>query len=172
MLCCSDQYIDMIFVTLGNQNFPFHRLLDAVERAKEEGIINEEVIVQNGYTEFTSSHMKMMDFLSREEFDRHISEARLVITHAGTGSIITCLRKHKKVLAAARSRKYGEHIDDHQQEILEMFSKKNYIVPVKPEYEDLKDKLVLMEEKELNEFQSNTKEFNDQLIELIDDLFK
>ena len=40
----------LIFVTLGTQDKPFSRLLEAVEKAISDGFINEEVVVQSGFT--------------------------------------------------------------------------------------------------------------------------
>lgn len=37
---------------------------------------------------------------------------------------INSFRKRKKVIAAARLKEYGEHVNDHQLQILENFSKK------------------------------------------------
>ena len=42
---------------------------------------------------------------------------------------MTGLRKYKKVIAIARRRMYDEHIDDHQLEILDVFSKTGAVLP-------------------------------------------
>ena len=57
-----------------------------------------------------------------------IKKADLVITHAGVGSILTALRYNKKVIATARLKMYGEHVNDHQIQILENFSENGYIL--------------------------------------------
>ena len=44
----------MILVLLGTQNNSFHRLLEEIEKNIEDGTIKEEVVVQAGYTKFTS----------------------------------------------------------------------------------------------------------------------
>lgn len=51
----------------------------------------------------------------------------MVITHGGTGAIIGALKKEKKVIAVPRLSKYGEHVDDHQLQIIEQFSELNLI---------------------------------------------
>ncbi len=38
----------MVLVMLGTQNNSFHRLLEEVEKCINDGIINEEVVVQAG----------------------------------------------------------------------------------------------------------------------------
>ena len=52
----------------------------------------------------------------------------LVITHGGTGAIMESLQAGKPVIAVARLSKYGEHVDDHQMEIVDQFTKDNYVI--------------------------------------------
>ncbi len=107
---------------------PFTRLLDEVESLKQSGVIDEEIIVQNGNTPYESDVMTFRPFVSYEEMDRLFDQASLIITHAGTGSVTTALKKCKKVIAVARLKKYGEHNDDHQLELVEVFLKQGYII--------------------------------------------
>ena len=88
----------MILVMLGTQNNSFHRLLEEIEKLIEKQIINDEVIVQAGYTKYQSQSekMKIIDFTTREELDKLEQKASYVITHGGVGSIIGSLEKAKK----------------------------------------------------------------------------
>ncbi|GGK01683.1 beta-1,4-galactosyltransferase [Lentibacillus kapialis] len=108
----------MILVVLGTHELPFTRLLNEVERLKTDGIIQEDVIVQHGHTAYQSDNLILKPFVSFEEMDLLYEQARLIITHAGTGSIIMGLRKAKHVIACPRLSKYGEHNDDHQLQIV------------------------------------------------------
>ncbi|MCY8231397.1 PssE/Cps14G family polysaccharide biosynthesis glycosyltransferase [Priestia endophytica] len=119
----------MILVVLGTHELPFTRLLEAVEEAIEAGLIQEDVIVQVGHTPFNSKHMKLIDFTSYDEMDRLYDEARVIITHGGTGSITSGLKKGKTLIAAPRLIKYGEHNDDHQLEIVNQFSRTGHLIP-------------------------------------------
>src|SRR5699024_2706216 len=119
----------MIFITLGTQNFNFSRLLKAVESAINNGVLNGKVIAQIGNNNFDSEHIQCIPFLDKETFNEYMENAEFIISHAGTGSIITALKKGKKVLVAPRLKKYEEHIDDHQLEILAAFTKLNLIIP-------------------------------------------
>lgn len=118
----------MILVILGTQDKPFKRLLKAVEKQIELSNIQEEVIVQAGSTKFKSDKMKILDYISIEEFKKIVQKADLIITHAGVGSILTGLKYNKKIIAAARLKKYGEHVNDHQEQILENFYERGYIL--------------------------------------------
>ena len=116
----------MIFVILGTQKEPFTRLLDLIEKSH----LKQKVIVQAGHTKYKSTKMEIFDFKSPEEIQNLIQKANFIITHAGTGSILTALKNNKKVIACARLKKYGEHVDDHQKELAGAFAKAGYILEI------------------------------------------
>ena len=120
----------MILVLLGTQDKSFHRLLEQVERSIQKGTIQEEVVVHAGYTKYKSSRMKIFDFVDPEELNRYLDEASYVITHAGVGSILGCLKKGKKMIAAPRLKKYKEHTNDHQLQVLKEFDRLGYLLPL------------------------------------------
>ena len=120
----------MILVMLGTQNNSFHRLLEEIDNLIKKGIISDEVIVQAGYTKYESNNMKIFSLISQEELEELIEKADLVITHGGVGSIISSLKKGKKVIAVPRLHEYQEHVNNHQKEIVETFNKKGYIIGI------------------------------------------
>lgn len=121
----------MIFVILGTQDKQFTRLLEAVDREIEAGNIKERVVVQAGLTKYESKNMEIFDLLPSPEFNKLMDEADLIITHGGAGSILTAIKKGKKVIAAARLAKYQEHHNDHQKQIIGEFSKLGYILELR-----------------------------------------
>lgn len=120
----------MILVLLGTQDKSFHRLLEQIDKSINKGTIKEEVIVQAGYTKYESPNMKIFDFVSKEELEEYVKESSFVITHAGVGSILDGIRKEKKMIVAARLKKYKEHTNDHQLQILKEFANQKYILPL------------------------------------------
>lgn len=119
----------MILVTLGTQDKKFYRLLDAIQRQIDDGIISDEVIVQAGCSDdYKTNSMKLFDLIPVNEFDDLIKKCDLLITHGGVGSIISGLKNDKKVIAAARLEKFGEHTNDHQLQIIDNFSSNGYIL--------------------------------------------
>lgn len=118
----------MILVLLGTQNNSFIRLLDKIEECINKKIINEEVIVQAGYTKYDSKNMKILDFISSEELIALTKKADLIITHGGVGSIIESLKSGKKIIAVPRLSKYNEHVNDHQLQIIKYYNDKGYII--------------------------------------------
>ena len=118
----------MIFVTLGSQKFQFNRLLKYIDNAIETGIISEPVFAQIGYSTYIPKNFEYVQFLDKDEFKNMINDCNIVITHAGTGAIISALTENKKVIAMARKSCYGEHVDDHQEQILNQFTSANFIL--------------------------------------------
>ena len=54
-------------------------------------------------------------------------KSEIVITHGGTGAIIGAVKKGKKVVAVPRLAKYGEHVDNHQLQLIKQFDELNLI---------------------------------------------
>lgn len=145
----------MIFVTLGSQKFQFNRILEEIDKLINEKVINEEVFAQTGASTYIPKKYEYKDFLTQDEFKDKMKNATLVITHAGTGAIITALKNDKKVIAIPRLAKYGEHVDNHQTQLIEEFKQLNFIEPIY-EVEELKQALENIKNKEYNKYISNT----------------
>ena len=108
-----------IFITLGSQKFQFNRLLKAVDELCEKGTVDaEDVFAQIGYSDYLPKNFSYKKFLDRDEFSNEMEKANIVITHGGTGAIIGAVKKGKKVIAVPRLAKYGEHVDDHQLQLI------------------------------------------------------
>lgn len=146
----------MILVTLGTQDKKFTRLLEAIQKQIDNKIIKEKVIVQAGCTSsFKSNDMEIFDLIPMNEFDEKIKECDILITHGGVGSIITGLKNNKIVIAAPRLKKYNEHVNDHQLQIVENFAKEGYILYLE-DFDNL-DKLLIEAKKfKPKKFKSNT----------------
>ncbi len=120
----------MILVMLGTQNNDFHRLLDEIEKNIENGNINEEVVVQAGFTKYKSDKMKIFSLTSKENLENLIKQADLIITHAGVGSIEMALEQNKKVIANPILKKFGEHVNDHQKDIERKLDEKGCLIGI------------------------------------------
>lgn len=120
----------MILVMLGTQNNSFYRLLEEIDKLINNGVIQEKVIVQAGYTKYKSKNMEIFSLISQDELEKYQIQANLIITHGGVGSIIGSLKLGKKVIAVPRLHKYGEHVNDHQKQIIENFSENGYIIGI------------------------------------------
>lgn len=159
----------MILVTLGTQDKSFVRLLTAIQHQIDLGNIKDRVVVQAGCTKFNSNDMEIFDLIPMEDFDKLIAECDLLITHGGVGSIISGLNKNKKVIAAARLAKYKEHVNDHQLQIIENFSRKGYILKLE-DFDKLNEVIEEASTFTPNKYDSNAVNFRNKIVELIDNI--
>ncbi len=149
----------MILVTLGTQDKKFYRLLDAIEKQIDNGTITEEVICQAGdSSDYKSKHMKVFDLIPLDEFESLMENCSLLITHGGVGSITTGLKKNKKIIAAPRLACYKEHVNDHQLQIIDNFSKAGYILKL-DDFDELGSLIESSKAFTPNEYKSNTESF-------------
>ena len=159
----------MILVLLGTQHNEFTRLIQEVENCINNKIIKEQVIVQAGFTKYKSDKMEIFDMISKEELDKYMSKANLIITHGGVGSIIMALEKGKKVIAVPRLHEYGEHVNNHQKEIVKDFNDKGYIIGIE-KVEDLKQAIIKSKEFEPKKYQPNNEKMLKIIEEFIDNI--
>lgn len=153
----------MIFVTLGSQKFQFNRLLIEIDRLIEEGKITERVFAQTGYSDYEPRNYEYKNFLDRDEFGNIMSKCNKVITHGGTGAIISAVKEGKKVIAVPRLAKFAEHVDDHQLQIIEQFVDMNFIKGVNENVE-LSSIIDTIDSEEFEIYKSNT----NKIVKVID----
>ncbi|MBR1653883.1 MAG: beta(1,3)galactosyltransferase EpsH [Clostridia bacterium] len=150
----------------GTQDKEFPRLLSEVERLIEIGKIEEKVIAQIGYTKFETklpkSQMELIEFTTPNQIQKLIRESNFIITHGGVATIIEGINNGKKVIAVPRLKKYKEHVNDHQLQIIENFNDSGYIIGIK-EVSELEDVLNRVKEFEPKNYKSNNKEFVNKL---------
>ena len=154
----------MILVVLGTQDKEFPRLLEAVDKEIEKGNIKDKVVVQAGQTKYESKNMEIFDLIPAPEFDKLLDKADLVITHGGAGSILSAIKKGKKIIAAARLAKYKEHHNDHQRQIIKEFADQGYILELR-DFNKLGKMLEKIKSFKPKKFESNT----NNMIKLIED---
>jgi UDP-N-acetylglucosamine transferase subunit ALG13 len=152
----------MIFVTLGSQKFQFNRLLKAVDDLIEQGIIKDEVFAQTGYSDYIPRNFQYKAFLDRDEFAEWEAKADIVITHGGTGAIIGAVKKGKKVIAVPRLAKYGEHVDDHQLQLITEFKEQNLICGLN-DCSELEEGLKFVTNQVFSKYESNTFKYLEQI---------
>lgn len=158
----------MIFVTLGTNDKSFERLLKEIDKQVELGNIKDSVIVQAGFTKYTSKNMTIVDLMPMDEFIDNIKNCDILITHGGVGTILDAIKNNKKIIAFPRLSEYKEHVNDHQIEIINEFYESGYLLTGKIEQLDK----ILKEIQEFNPktYKSNNYKFNKKLIDFIDNL--
>jgi UDP-N-acetylglucosamine transferase subunit ALG13 len=127
-----------MFVTVGTQG-AFDRLIRAVDdwagsRAKSD------VFAQIGPSDYRPKHIGATRFLDPEEFRRRIEAARIVVAHAGMGSIISSLEHGKPIIVMPRRAELREQRNDHQIATAKHFARQGRIIVALDEGE-LREKL-------------------------------
>ena len=145
----------MIFITLGSQKFQFNRLLKAVDGLIERGIIQDEVFAQTGYSTYVPKNYDYEAFLDRKIFLSMEEKADIIITHGGTGAIVSAVKKGKKVIAVPRLAKYKEHVDNHQLQIVKQFDDMNLICNCM-NCDDLENAIEEVKTRKYSSYTSNT----------------
>jgi len=119
----------MIFLTVGTQ-FPFDRLVKAVDEAVGEGVLSEQVFGQIGASSYRPKNFESVPELEKSVFDKYFGEADSIISHAGMGSVTMALESRKPLLVMPRLSKYGEVVNNHQVEIARKFEQAGHLLAV------------------------------------------
>ena len=124
----------MIFLTVGTQ-FPFDRLVRAVDEIVGQGMLDGGVFAQIGRSSYQPRNFEAVTTLAKEDFDRQIHRSTALISHAGMGSITVALDNHKPLLVMPRRKRYGEVVNDHQVAIAREFGRLGCVLVAQDEQE-------------------------------------
>ena len=105
----------MIFVTIGSM-FPFDRMIRAMDAWAAEAAGDEEILAQIGEGAFEPRHMTWVRRLERPDYAAAVARARLIVAHAGVGSVVSAGEQGKPIVVLPRRAARGEHTSDHQVE--------------------------------------------------------
>ncbi len=103
----------MIFVTVGSQ-MPFDRLIHGVAAWAAVQSDAPNVLAQVGETQLRPAVLHAVSSLSPEEFRSAVSEAEIIIAHAGMGSVLTAMEFGKPLVVLPRKGVLRETRNDHQ----------------------------------------------------------
>jgi len=117
----------MIFLTVGTQ-FPFDRLVKAVDKAAGTNGFHEHIVAQIGESSYCPENFEANPALEKAVFDQHLRKADSIISHAGMGTIAMALDHRKPLLVMPRLKKYGEVVNDHQLAIAKKFEELGYLL--------------------------------------------
>lgn len=120
----------MILVVTGTHPQQFNRLLEEVDRLVGNRTIKEQVLMQTGYSDYKPKNCKWFKFTGYDEMNSLLKKASIVITHGGIGSVLLSVRMNKRTIVVPRMKKFKEHTNDHQLEIVKELSSHKRILPV------------------------------------------
>lgn len=161
----------MIFVTVGTHEQQFNRLIKEVDRLKGEGLIQDEVFIQTGFSDYEPVHCQWKNLISYDEMNRYMDEADIVITHGGPATFMGVISKGKRPIVVPRQEKFGEHVNDHQVEFSQKINEE-YMDSIEliQNIEELREIFYNSNTYNLERIKSNNTNFNRQFITIINDL--
>ncbi|MCM1295728.1 MAG: glycosyl transferase family 28 [Muribaculaceae bacterium] len=114
----------MIFATIGTQA-PFDRFVRIIDGIA--ATLDEEVVVQAFKDKYEPQNIKRVDFLAPDEFNKLFDKARMIVAHAGMGTIISAMQKGKPIIVFPRIAALGEHRNEHQMATARQMDKMKYV---------------------------------------------
>ena len=102
----------MIFVTVGTDQ-PFDRMVKIVDAWVAEKA-RTDFYAQIGDGGWEPKSIPFTHFLNPVEFKQHFAKARIIVAHAGMGTILSALHHGKPILVMPKLANLGEHRNEHQ----------------------------------------------------------
>jgi beta-1,4-N-acetylglucosaminyltransferase len=124
--------------------------------------IDEKIIMQIGSTKYKPVNATYFDFAEYSKIQNLTQHARVIISHAGVGSILTSLEQKTHIIIVPRLKKYDEASNDHQLEIAKkLLENPNITVlfDVKDIKDSLKSKYCFLEETNKNKLVYSLKKY-------------
>ena len=162
----------MIFVTVGTHEQPFDRLLKYVDQMVENKKIEEEVIVQKGYSKYIMKNCREYEIISYNDMQKYIKEARIVITHGGPASFMMPISNGKIPIVVPRQKKYNEHVNNHQLDFAKKVEDRFGNIIVIEDIKDLDEAIANYNNYSHRKNDNNTIVFNNKLQEVISKMFE
>jgi len=118
----------VILLTVGLEQFPFDRLLRAMDHLVESGVIREAVFGQIGHSRYEPRHFEFRRFLPFDRMRERLQKADTVICHGGVGTILLAHHLGKIPIVFPRRAKFGEQLDDHQLDLVSRLGKEKQVL--------------------------------------------
>lgn len=159
----------MIFATVGTHEQPFNRLIKYIDEMKRDGLIDEEVVIQTGYSTYEPKYCTWQKLYPYKDMVKLVNEARIVITHGGPSSFVAPLQLGKIPIVVPRKHEHGEHVNNHQVDFCKAVAERQGNIIEVEEMEPLKNAILNYESiiKEMEVAQQNNNEEFIRRFELI-----
>jgi UDP-N-acetylglucosamine transferase subunit ALG13 len=119
----------LIFATVGTHHQPFDRFVRvALAIARDE-----QLVIQHGHTARVPAgpSVQWHQWLAPEDMAALMRAADVVITHAGVASIVDAVRAGHRPIVVPRRQHLGEHVDDHQLQIVRALEEQGIVTQVR-----------------------------------------
>ena len=163
----------MIYVTVGTHEQPFNRLIKCVDELKGNGIIEDTVVIQSGFSDTPIKYCAHKKLYDQKEMTANYESARIVIMHGGPSSMIQALQLGKIPIVVPRQKKFGEHVNDHQLDFCRAVSERYNNIILIEDISDLEKAIINYDEmtasRQMSYFGNNEK-FIKAFEQIVEDL--
>lgn len=163
----------MIFVTVGTHEQAFNRLLKKIDELKKDGVIQEAVIMQTGFSTYEPKYCQWSKLIPYQQMIKNVADARIVITHGGPASFVMPLQIGKTPIVVPRQKQFDEHVNNHQVDFARNVAERMGTIITVEDIEDLEDKIVRYDEIVASMghgMSSNNENFNKELERIVGEL--
>lgn len=164
----------MIFVTVGTHEQPFNRLIQKIDELKKNGTIQDDVIIQTGYSNYEPQYCEWSKLIPYEQMVKNVADARIVITHGGPASFIMPLQIGKIPIVVPRQHQFNEHVNNHQVEFARNVAQRMKTIIVVEDIESLADTITEYDKiivELADKINSNNSKFNCDFEKMVYELF-
>lgn len=164
----------MIFVTVGTHEQPFNRLVQKIDELKKNGTIQEEVIIQTGFSTYEPQYCSWSKLIPYQQMVENVENARIVITHGGPASFIMPLQIGKTPIVVPRQHQFNEHVNDHQLEFARNVAERMGTIILVEDIEKIAEDITEYDQIVAgmkHEMRSNNAEFNSNLEKIVCELW-
>lgn len=165
----------MIFVTVGTHEQQFNRLVAYVDGMKQRGEIQEEVVIQTGFSTYEPQSCQWAKTFPYQKMQQFVSDARIVITHGGPSSFFAPMMMGKIPVVVPRTKRLHEHVNDHQVRFCRQLQELGSSILVAEDEQQLRNILQNYDEiihSMSDRFESGNEAFNRKFAEIVDELFR
>ena len=165
----------MIFVTVGTHEQQFNRLVAYVDGMKQRGEIQEDVVIQTGFSTYEPQSCQWAKTFPYQKMQQLVSDARIVITHGGPSSFFAPMMMGKIPVVVPRITRLHEHVNGHQVRFCRRLKELGGNILLAEDEPQLKYILENYDEithSMSGRFESNNEAFNRNFAKIVDELFR
>jgi putative glycosyltransferase len=159
----------MIFVTVGTHEQQFNRLIEEIDKLKEEEIITSDVFIQVGFSDYQPQFCEWKQFLSYDEMNSLMKKSDTIITHGGPATFMNVIANGKKPVVVPRRKEFGEHVNDHQLDFCKRIVQEGYDLVVIEDIKEIREHLIPSRSTTIkSNNESFVKQFSNLIAELVE----
>lgn len=122
----------MLLITVGTDPYQFNALMQWIDILVKYQLINEEVVVQYGSSNYLPDGSRAYRSLNEEEFLKFVDRSSLIISHCDEDLAELLEYKDTPYVLVPRLQRFREHIDNHQMEVADDFESRGIPIARSP----------------------------------------